>query len=324
MTEFPYNGSTVPGHSAKSRIVGTGEPHLEAIVADNYNSIDVRPVGSFIGAEIGGVDIANLADEQFAEIRRAFIEYGVVFFRQQNITPQQQVDFAKRWGEININRFFTASSEHPLIAEVRKDPENTMNIGAIWHTDHSYDLAPAMGSILYAREVPPVGGDTLFSSMHAAWLALSDGLKQTLAGLHARHSSRHVFGRITPETFPDLAGRIGNAHEATQDAVHKVVIQHPDSGKEILYVNPQFTVGIDGWEQAESDALLGYLYQHAAKPEFTCRFKWEEGSMAIWDNRATWHCALNDYQGHRRLMHRITLEGVELEGARDPQLAKAS
>jgi taurine dioxygenase len=297
---------------------------LEANVADNYKSIEVRPVGSFIGAEIGGVDVANLADEQFEEIRRAFIEYGVIFFRQQKITPQQQVDFAQRWGEINVNRFFQASEEHPLIAEVRKEPDNTMNIGATWHTDHSYDLAPAMGSILYAREVPPVGGDTLFASMHAAWMALSDGLKQTLEGLHARHSSRHVFGLITPDTFPDLVGRIGNAHEATQDAVHKVVIRHPDSGKEILYVNPQFTVGIEGWAQGESDALLGYLYQHAAKPEFTCRFRWEEGSMAIWDNRATWHCALNDYQGHRRLMHRITLEGVELEGATDPQLAKAS
>jgi len=293
-------------------------------MSSDYKSINVTPAGSYIGAEISGVQLEAISDEQFAEVRDAFLRYGMVYFRDQSLTPEQHVEFAKRWGAINVNRFFTASSEHPLIAEVRKEPDNTMNIGALWHTDHSYDVAPALGSILYAREVPPVGGDTLFASMHAAWKHLSDGMKNTLDGLRAVHSSRHVFGQITPETFPDLVGRIGNAHEATQDAVHKVVISHPETGRETLYVNPQFTVGIQGWHQEESDALLGYLYKHAAKPEFTCRLRWQQGTVAIWDNRATWHCALNDYQGHRRLMHRITLEGVALDGGEELDLAKAS
>ena len=293
-------------------------------MSNPYKSISVHPVGSYIGAEISDLDVTDISDAQFTELRRAFVEYGVVFLRDQHITPEQQVEFARRWGDINVNRFFKASDAHPLIAEVRKEPHNVMNIGAIWHTDHSYDVAPAMGSVLYAIEVPPVGGDTLFASMHAAWLALSDGMKKTLSGLRAVHSSRHVFGRITPEAFPDMVGRVGNAEAATQDAVHDLVIRHPDSGKEILYVNPQFTVGIEGWNETESAALLNYLYEHGRRPEFSCRFQWQVGSMAIWDNRSTWHCALNDYQGHRRLMHRITLDGVPLQGSRELDLAVAS
>ncbi len=288
-------------------------------MTSHFSNITATPMGSYIGAEISGIDVTNCNDEQFAELKRAFVEYGVIAMRDQHLTPDQQVEFAQRWGEININRFFKASDEHPLIAEVRKEPHQKLNIGAIWHTDHSYDSAPALGSILYAREVPPVGGDTLFNSMHAAWLTLSDGLKATLATLRAEHSSRHVFGVINDKTMPDIEGRILNAHEAKQDATHSIVIRHPDSGKEILYVNPQFTTGIEGWNQDESDALLGFLYQHSIKPEFSCRLRWTQGTLAIWDNRATWHCALNDYQGHRRLMHRITLEGVELEGAHLPK-----
>jgi len=144
--------------------------------------------------------------------------------------------------------------------------------------------------------------------MYAAYDALSDGLKQTLRGLRAVHSSRHVFG----VKRPGLEGRIGNYDAATQDAVHPVVITHPDSGRLALYVNPGFTLRFDGWTDEESRPLLTYLYQHAARPEFTCRLAWREGSLAFWDNRSTWHYALNDYQGQRRLMHRITIEGCGL------------
>ncbi len=293
-------------------------------MAFEFKTITPQPMSSYIGAEIQGVDVTQCSDEQFAELKKAFVDYGIIAIREQNLTPEQHVEFAQRWGDININRFFKPSDQHPLIAEVRKEPHQKMNIGAIWHTDHSYDLAPALGSILYAKEIPPVGGDTLFNSMHAAWLTLSDGMKETLSGLRAMHSSRHVFGVLTPDAFPDIEGRITNAHEAKQDAVHNLIIKHPDSGKEILYVNPQFTVGIEGWNKDESDALLGFLYNHAKKPEFSCRLRWAEGTLAIWDNRSTWHCALNDYQGHRRLMHRITLEGVMLEGSAEPALAEAS
>ena len=184
-------------------------------------------------------------------------------------------------------------------------------IGHKWHTDHSYDTIPALGSILYAREVPAVGGDTLLASMYKAYEALSPGLKQTLENLKALHSSRHVFG-VAAARKPDRNTRIGNPELATQNAVHPVIIQHPISGRKALYVNPQFTVQIEGWTKEESQPLLQYLYQHAARPDFTCRVRWERDSLGIWDNRATWHCAVNDYQGHRRLMHRITVEGVPL------------
>ena len=197
------------------------------------------------------------------------------------------------------------------IAEVRKEAEQTTNIGGGWHTDHSYDEIPALGSILYAREVPDVGGDTLFASMYAAYDDLSQGMQRMLENLSAVHSSKHVFG-ATADRSEDLSSRIGNAVEATQDAVHPVVINHPRSGQKALYVNPGFTVAFLDWTPEESAPLLQYLYRHAARPEFTCRFRWEAGSLAFWDNRCTWHNAINDYHGERRLLHRITLEGEPL------------
>ncbi|VTU37818.1 Alpha-ketoglutarate-dependent taurine dioxygenase [Variovorax sp. PBL-E5] len=237
---------------------------------------------------------------------------GVLFFRDQTLTPEQHVAFAQQIGSIDINRFFTPVPGHPMIAEVRKEPDQKSNIGGGWHTDHSYDTAPALGSILYAREVPRVGGDTIFASMYAAYDALSDGLKKTLEGLDALHSSKHVFGAGRTRDWGDLQGRLQNMGAATQDAVHPVVVAHPISGRKLLYVNPDFTVKIDGWSIAESNALLDHLYQHAARPEFQYRFHWTDGAIAFWDNRATWHYALNDYQGERRLMHRITIAGVPL------------
>jgi taurine dioxygenase len=279
----------------------------------SHGGLAVRPVSSAAGAEILGIDLADsLPDATVDAIRRALFRHGVVFFRDQKLSPDQHIAFARRFGAIDVNRFFKAVDGYPEIAEIRKEPEQARNIGGNWHTDHSYDHAPAMGSILYAREVPELGGDTLFSSMYAAYDALSDGLKQTLEPLRALHSSRHAFGAGAYAARGDLAGRVGNPEAATQDAVHPVVVRHPGSGRKALYVNPAFTVRFDGWTDEESRPLLQYLYGHAARPEFTCRFQWRAGSMAFWDNRCTWHYALNDYHGQRRLMHRITVEGVRL------------
>lgn len=269
------------------------------------------------GAEVRGVDLADrIDDDTLGGLRRTLADYGVIFLRDQELSPEQHISFAERWGEINVNRFFQAVDGHPLIAEVRKEPDQKINIGGGWHTDHSYDEVPALGSILYAREVPRVGGDTMFANMALAYETLSDGLKKTLEGLSAIHSSRHVFGRqaVTQEAgaAKDIAGRIGNADAATQDVSHPVVIRHPDSGRKILYVNPGFTRRFEGWTAGESRPLLKYLYDHSTVPERTIRFHWEKGSIAFWDNRTTWHYALNDYHGERRLMHRVTLEGVPL------------
>lgn len=278
------------------------------------DSIEITPLSGALGAEIHGVDLSvGLGDKQFAQIREAFHAYGVIFMRDQQLSPEQHIAFAERWGRINVNRFFKPVDGYPMIAEVRKEPEDESNIGGDWHTDHSYDLAPALGSVLYARETPRHGGDTLFASMYLAYETLSEGMKRMLDGLRAVHSSRHVFG--AEQSYRDaeaFQGRIANAEQATQDAVHRMVITHPDTGRKALYVNPTFTVRVDGWSVEESQALLGYLYEHAARPEFTCRFRWRRHSLAVWDNRAAWHYALNDYPGQRRLMHRITVEGVPL------------
>ncbi|QDW41292.1 TauD/TfdA family dioxygenase [Bradyrhizobium sp. KBS0727] len=275
--------------------------------------IEARPTSGAVGAEILGIDLSrDLEDSDVEELRAAFNEYGVIFFREQNLSPEQHIAFAERFGQININRFFKAAPGYPQIAEVRKEPEQKSNIGGGWHTDHSYDQVPALGSILLAREVPPFGGDTLFASMSHAYDALSDGLKRTLEQLRAVHSSRHVFGAAS-EYVKNAGDRLGNTAAAAQDASHPVVMRHPETGRKTLYVNPGFTLHFEGWTAAESKPLLDFLYAHAARPEFQTRFRWREGSIAFWDNRATWHFAINDYHGERRLMHRITLEGVPLE-----------
>ena len=184
-----------------------------------YDYIRVEPLSTALGAEISGIDLAKPpAKAVLAEIRHAFGEHGVIFFRDQQLTPEQHLAFAERFGGIDVNRFFAAVPGYPMIAEVRKEPEQRRNIGNGWHTDHSYDTAPALGSMLYAREVPTTGGDTLFAGMYAAFDALSEGLKATLDGLRALHSSRHVFGFEAEARRGDLNGRIGNPELATQDA----------------------------------------------------------------------------------------------------------
>ena len=279
----------------------------------NFSTINVKPLSGNIGAEIDGVNLKKISKEQFKEIKIVFGKYGVIFFRNQNLSPEEEIIFAELWGEININRFFTNLEGYPKIALVSKEPDQKKNIGGAWHTDHTYDLEPAMGSILFAQKVPKKGWDTLFSSMYAAYETLSDGLKDTLKNMYGRHSSRHVFGTSRAERNDDTVGRIINSDKAKQDAIHPVVITHPQTGKKALFVNPTFTLGFDGWSDEESKPLLNYLYSHATKPEFTCRFKWEEGSIAFWDNRSTWHLAVNDYHGQRRLMHRITINGTRLK-----------
>ena len=276
-------------------------------------SISVQAQGA-VGAEVRGVDLNSLDSTTLAKLRTVFAQHSVLFFRDQQLTPDAHIALAQHWGRININRFFTPVENYPQIAEVRKEPEQKFNIGGGWHTDHSYDQIPALGSLLYAKEVPAHGGDTLFASCAVAFDTLSEGIKDTLRSLRAVHSSRHVFGEAAP--LPDdVTGLFANAEQATQDAEHPVVIRHPLSGREILYVNPGFTTHFVGWSAQESAPLLQYLYGHIARPEHTCRFHWQPGSLAFWDNRATWHLAVNDYHGQRRLMHRITVEGEPLAAA---------
>ena len=269
------------------------------------------------GAEIGGIDLATAGEDEIDVVKTALAEHGVVFFRDQTLSEDDHIRLARQFGQINVNRFFAAHPEHPEIALVAKEPDQTDNIGGGWHTDHSYDAEPAMGSILVARVLPESGGDTRFASMYAAYEGLSDETKARLRGLRAVHSARHIFGEGPSAYYQesDAGGeRIGNAKaaDALEDVVHPVVINHPSSGKPALYVNPAFTIRFEGQTREESLPLLAELYAHCMKKDFMTQFEWKPGSVAFWDNRSTWHWALNDYAGQRRIMHRITLEGCGL------------
>ncbi len=268
------------------------------------------------GAYVTGVNLNKLQASETGVLKQALGEHGVLFFRDQSLTCANHIKLAGHFGHININRFFTPLSDFPQIAQVLKEPDQQKNIGELWHTDHSYDQIPALGSILVARDLPGSGGDTLFASMFAAYDALDESMKKTLNGLTATHSSRHVFGKKAHEGTDRqaLSARFHNSDAATQNAIHPVVIRHPISSRQALYVNPQFTLHINELPADESTALLELLYHHCQAELFQHRFNWQDGSVAFWDNRATWHKALNDYPGERRLMHRITIEGESLSG----------
>lgn len=273
--------------------------------------MQISAASKAVGAWVEDVDIRSISDSEFEDIQAAFFEHGVLFFKDQYLTPNDHRDFALRWSDIDVNRFFTPVPGHPDIAEVLKEPDQELNIGGGWHTDHSYDEIPAMGSILYALEIPAQGGDTMFAGMAAAYEALPDDMKSHIADLRARHGNDHVFGKNS-EYRKSMDDRLINPEDAGQEAVHPIVLTHPQSGKKGLYVNPGFTLHIEGMETEESAALLEKLYKHAQQPQFHYRLKWSEGTLAMWDNRATWHYALNDYQGHRRHLHRITMAGQPL------------
>ncbi len=273
--------------------------------------IEVRKMTGGCGAEVLGVNLANLSNSDMEAVRQAYVDHGVIFFRDQTLTPEEHIAFAGRWGKIDINKFFPAKQKYPEIAEVRKEKTQKTNIGGGWHTDHSYDQVPAMGSILLARELPTEGGDTLFADMYAAYEGLSDGLKDTLSRMKAVHSNAAAFGAGGYYKNSDQGGGF-KGENLVGEAIHPVVITHPLSGRKSLYVNPGFTMCFDGWTMEESQPLLQHLFRHASRPEYTCRFQWHDGSIAFWDNRATWHYAVNDYHGERRLLHRITIGGEAL------------
>lgn len=278
----------------------------------------ITEVSEHVGAEVSDVDLRELTDADVASLNQAWASYGVLFVRDQQLTPEDHIAFAKRFAPIEVNRFFKKVDDYPQIAHVLKEPDDERNVGGGWHTDHSYDQVPARGSIMVARELPPAGGATRFLSVGAAYDQLSEGLRETLEGLMVQHSNRHVFGADSARRM-QMGGRLGNP-EGVGDAWHPAVVKHPLSGRRLLYVNPAFVRHFRGWTRDESLPLLQYLYEQTKRDEFTYDFDWQPGSVAMWDNRSTWHWALNDYPGHRRSMHRITVKGDELEAA-NPALA---
>jgi taurine dioxygenase len=265
---------------------------------------EITKLAGHVGAEVSGVELSALTEGEMDGVRQALFDHGVIVFRDQTFSPEDHINFAERFGGIDVNRFFTPVPEHPRIAEVRTKPEQTVVIGGTWHSDHTYDPAPAMASVLVAREVPPFGGDTMFASMTAACAHLSDGLRATLEGLNAWHSDAAFQNSILDDRLSDDG--------VTQPVLHPSIISHPQTGQRALFVNGDFTTHFDGWTVAESKPLLEYLYAFATQPAFTCRVRWAPGAVAIWDNRLVQHYAIADYSGQSRLMHRITVTGQPL------------
>lgn len=291
----------------------------------SFEKIEVRPIAGALGAELHGVDLSSpLDDETFAEVTRAFHENLVVFFRDQRITPQQHVDFARRFGKLDIHPYAKGLDDLPEVLPVIKEADDHArnNFGGTWHADVTFYEKPALGSILYALETPAYGGDTLFANMYLAYEALSDGMKDLLEGLTALHSASRAYGaesrtsRRKEQGSQSMEIKTGDEAEATVE--HPVVCTHPDTGRKGLFVNHVFTQRFKGWTKEESQPLLDFLYAHAVRPEFTCRFKWRDGSIAFWDNRCVQHYALNDYHGQRREMHRVTICGDRPFLAREP------
>jgi taurine dioxygenase len=270
--------------------------------------LEVRPLASALGAEIFGVDLAGRLDEgMIEELRAALLEHVVIFFRDQELAPPQLLALAERFGEVVEYPLVKGLPECPLVLPVIKEPHERVNFGGIWHSDTAYLERPVLGTLLYALETPPVGGDTMFASTYLAYEALSEGMQRLLGSLQAVN----VAGKaITLKTREAMHSKRGTAvdPEATS-AVHPVVRTHPETGRKSLYVNLAHTLRFADMTEEESAPLLDYLFAHQIKPEFTCRFRWRPGSLAFWDNRASLHYPLNDYHGHRRVMHRVTLVG---------------
>jgi taurine dioxygenase len=273
-----------------------------------HTRIQVEPLSSAVGAEIGGVDIGGpLDDAVIAEIRQAFLAHGAIFFRDQSLSPEQYLRFARTMGEPSEYPFVKGLEGYPEITEVVKEKDERINFGGVWHSDTTYLECPPMGTILYAREIPPVGGDTIFASMIAAYEALSPGMRRLLDGLTAVNSADKGDAAATRADL--RRQRPKDEGDTVTTSEHPIVRTHPETGQKAIYVNPGHTLRIAGLSEAESAPILEFLYRHQKRPEFTCRFRWRLGSLAFWDNRAVQHYPLNDYHGHRRAMQRITLAG---------------
>jgi taurine dioxygenase len=276
----------------------------------DMGDLEVRPVSGALGAEVYGVDLGrDLDDATVAAVRRALLDHSVIFLRDQTFDAEQHKALARRFGEIFIHPNYAGTQADAEIVMIRREPCDTKIVGEDWHTDTTMMSEPPMGAILYALEVPPYGGDTLFASQYLAYETLSPGMKRMLADLRAVHTDRLVAGpaarmneRRSTKVREDAAWR-------ETVSVHPVVRTHPETGRKCLFVNRSYTVGFDGMTEEESRPLLEYLLEHGHRPEFTCRFRWTKGAVAFWDNRCVKHLAIKDSGPFRRLMRRVQIAG---------------
>ncbi len=269
--------------------------------------IDVTPLSGACGAVITGVDLSEpLGNELFAAIHQALLDHQVIFFRDQDLTPDHQVALSRRFGDLRLSEQYESLDGHPEIIEIVKEPESTGIVGNLWHSDESFLPRPALGSLLYMIECPEFGCDTMFANQYLAYEALSDGMKDMLSRMRAVYSDASLGDRNKGRA---LKVKAGYEDREIYESVHPVVRTHPETGRKSLFVHKPYTIRFENMTVAESRPLLDYLYAHSARPEFTCRFRWHEGSRAFWDNRCLLHYALNDYSGVRRYAHRVTVVG---------------
>ena len=278
------------------------------------SKLETRPLSGALGAEVVGVDLSrSLDDVTFGAIRRAFVDFGVLCFREQQITPQQQVAFARRFGALDVHPIVNGTDDIPELVRVLKPAGESASFGVGWHSDNSFFENPSLGSVLYGMTIPPYGGDTLYASMEKAYTALSEPVKRFLDGLVAVHSASRAYD---PKNTGEhkYRGEAPITYRFDERAIyaevqHPVIRTHPESGRKSIYVNQMFTQRIVGLSEGESRAVLAFLYDHCVRPEFTCRVRWQTGTLTMWDNRSVQHYAVDDYQAFERLMYRVTICG---------------
>jgi taurine dioxygenase len=273
------------------------------------SQIEVPPIAGSIGAEIHNVDVSqDLDDRTIGDIRKALLDHCVIFFRDQKLETERHKVFTRRFGKIFIHPNYAGMQADPEIVQITREPGDKRIVGEDWHADTTMMPEPPMGAILYAIEVPPYGGDTLFANQYLAYEALSDGMKRLLEGLRAVHSDRKVAG---PQAGLNAYRATKVREEGWEETVstHPVVRTHPETGRKLLFVNHSYTIRFDGMTEAESAPLLGFLLEQGHRPEFTCRFRWANGSVAFWDNRCVKHLAVHDAGPFRRVMRRVQLAG---------------
>ncbi len=272
------------------------------------SGFEIKPIAGAIGAELLGIDLgADLSEETVRAIRQALLDHLVIFFRDQDLPPARFLALARRFGTPVEYPFVKGIDGFPEIIAVAKLEHERANFGGIWHADTTYQQTPPMGTMLVARELPPYGGDTLFANQYLAWETLSAGMQRLLAPLRAVSTSAKADVSRTREDRLRSDGTA--AARETLEAEHPVMRLHPETGRPALYVNVAHTARFVGMTEEESAPLLNFLFAHQVRPELTCRFRWQPGSLAFWDNRCAQHNPVNDYHGYRRVMHRITLAG---------------
>ena len=268
----------------------------------------VKALSPALGAEVNGIDLSvPLDDVIIDDLRAIWLKHQMIVIRGQDLTPAQQLAFAKALGEPDIYPFLKGLDGFPMITEVLKKEDERVNFGGVWHSDTTYQKCPPMATLLYAKELPPLGGDTLFANQYAAFEHLSAplrGVLEKLRGVNAAGKKRVASTRS--ERLKDSASGVD---PDDLSGTHPVVRTHPETGRKALFVNAAHTIAFEGWTAEESQGLLEYLFTHQISPEFQCRLAWQVGDVAFWDNRCVQHYPLNDYHGHRRLLHRITLKG---------------